>query len=126
MAKKKRTQDSDREERIAMENIVDAYGPEEQAMGWYYYLEETLQFPFTAICNSKRAISPLLVKDAVSVIGMAPEEECEREMFVTIRWEKDGLAVPLSQLSPINETDAETKEAVEDWHYWVQMGYQFG
>ena len=126
MVQKKPTKNSDREERIAMEIIVDAYGPEEQAMGWYYYLEETLQFPFTAICNSKRAISPLLVKDDVSVIGMAPEEECEREMFVTIRWEKDGLAVPLSQLSPINETDAETKKAVEDWHYWVQMGYQFG
>ena len=126
MAKKKPTKNSDREERIAMEIIVDAYGPEEQAMGRYYYLEETLQFPFTAICISKRAISPLLVKDEVDVIGMASEEECEREMFVTIRWERDGLAVPLSQLSPITETDPETKQAVEDWHYWVQMGYQFG
>ena len=126
MAKKKPTQDSDREERISMEIIVDAYGPEEQAMGWYYYLEDTLRFPFAAICNSKRAISPLLIKDEVDVIGMAPEEECEREMFVTIRWEKDGLAVPLSQLSPIRATDTETEQAVEDWHYWVQMGYQFG
>ena len=27
-----------------MEVIVDAYGPEEQAMGGYYYLEEKLQF----------------------------------------------------------------------------------
>lgn len=109
-----------------MEIIVDAYGPEEQAMGWYYYLEDTLRFPFTAICNSKRAISPLLLKDEVDVIGMAPEEECEREMFVTIRWERGGLAVPLSQLSPITETDTETKQAVEDWHYWMKMGYQFG
>jgi hypothetical protein len=126
MAKKKSIKNNDREERIAMEIIVDAYGPEEQAMGWYYYLEETLQFPFTAICNSKRAISPLLVKDEIDVIGMAPEEECEREMFVTIRWERDGLAVPLSQLSPITDTDPDTKQAVEDWQYWVQMGYQFG
>ena len=30
--------DEHREERISMEIIVDAYGPEEQAMGWYYYL----------------------------------------------------------------------------------------
>ena len=126
MAKKKSSRNDDREERIAMEIIVDAYGAEEQAMGWYYYLESTLRFPFTAICNSKRAISPLLVKDEVDVIGMAPEEECENEMFVTIRWERDGLAVPLSQLTPISETDAETRLAVEDWHYWVQMGYQFG
>ncbi|MBC8554543.1 MAG: calcium-binding protein [Candidatus Brocadiales bacterium] len=109
-----------------MEIIVDVYGPEEQAMGWYYYLEEMLQLPFTAVCSVKRAISPLHVKDEVEVIGMASEEECEKELFVTIRWERDGLAVPLSQLTPTSDTAIQTKLAVEDWHYWVQMGYQFG
>jgi hypothetical protein len=34
----------------------------------------------------------------VEVVGMAPEDECEREMFVTIRWEKRKFGVPLSQL----------------------------
>jgi len=52
--------DKEREERITMEIVVDANGPEEQALGWYYYLEDKLNFPFTAICNEKRAISPLL------------------------------------------------------------------
>ena len=83
---KKPKTDIQREERIAMEIIVDANGHEEQAMGWYYYLEDKRQFPFTATCNERRAISPLIVKDEVDVIGMAPEEECEREMFVTMRW----------------------------------------
>jgi REP element-mobilizing transposase RayT len=41
-------------------------------------------------------------------------------------WEKDGLAVPLSQLIAIKSTDGQTKQATEDWHYWVQMGYEFG
>ena len=126
MAKAKLRKNKDREERIEMEIIVDAYGSEEQAMGWYYYLEEELQFPFTAVCSAKRSISPLQVEDEVDVLGMASEEECEKEMFVTIRWERDGLAVPLSQLTPINSTDGQTKQAVEDWHYWVQMGYEFG
>jgi len=116
---KNNIKNEEREERIMMEVIVDAHGPEEQALGWYYYLEDNLCFPFTAICNEIRATSPLLVKDEVDVIGMAPEEECEREMFVTMRWERDGLAVPLSQLTPISETSAKTIEAVEDWHYWV-------
>lgn len=89
MTKTKFKRNKDREERIEMEIIVDAYGPEEQAMGWYYYLEEKLLFPFTAICNSKRAISPLRLKDEVDVIGMAPEDECEREIFVMIPWGKD-------------------------------------
>ena len=126
MAKTKPRKNNDRENRITMEIVVDAYGPEEQAMGWYSYLEEKLQFPFTAVCNVKRAISPLHLRDEVDVIGMAPEEECEKEMLVTVRWERDGLAVPLSQLTPINATAKQTKEAVKDWHYWVQMGYQFG
>ncbi|GHO72061.1 hypothetical protein KSC_109530 [Ktedonobacter sp. SOSP1-52] len=30
--------DEEREERIHMEIIVDAYGPEEQATSWYTYL----------------------------------------------------------------------------------------
>ncbi|HEX6291310.1 MAG TPA: calcium-binding protein [Herpetosiphonaceae bacterium] len=49
--------DEAREERIAMDIIVDAYGPEEQAMGWYYYLEENLQFPFAATCITQRDLS---------------------------------------------------------------------
>jgi len=122
---KKLRRDSEREERIAEEIVVDAYGEQEKAIGWYSYLQDQLQFPFTAICTAKRAISPLHVKDEVEVIGMPGEDECEHEIFVTIRWEKEGLAVPLSQLKPISETDRQTKTAVEDWHYWVQMGYQF-
>jgi len=77
--------DKAREKRITWEILVDAYTPIEQAMGWYYYLENALQFPFTARCVVKRAISPLKKGDEVEVIGMAPEEECEHEMFVRHR-----------------------------------------
>jgi Calcium binding len=125
MARAKQRHDPEREQRITMEIVVDAYDAQERAMGWYYYLQDQVQFPFTATCIAKRAISPLRVKDEVEVIGMPGEEECEHEMFVTIRWEKEGLAVPLSQLKPISRTDEQTKQAIEDWHYWVKMGYEF-
>jgi hypothetical protein len=42
-----------------MEIIVDSYGPEEQAMGKYYYLDRKMQFPFTTRCIAHRAISLL-------------------------------------------------------------------
>ena len=116
--------DPKREHHIEMDIVVDAYDEQERAMGWYYYLEEHLRFPFTATCVCKRAISPLQVKDEVEVIGMAPEDECEHEMFVKIRWAKEGLAVPFSQLRPF-KVDHETIQAVEDWHYWVKRGYRF-
>jgi hypothetical protein len=32
---------------------------------------------------------------------MAPEDECEHEIFVMIRWEKRKFAAPLSQLESI-------------------------
>jgi hypothetical protein len=91
---KRRSRDEEREQRITMEIVVDAYTPEEQAMGWYYSLEDRLHFPFVARCTAERAISPLRVGDEVDVVGMAPEEECQHEMFVLIRWERRALAVP--------------------------------
>ena len=117
--------DETREHRIMMEIVVDAYGAEEQAMGWYYYLEDTLEFPFTARCIAKRPISPLKVGDEIEAYGMAPENECEHEMFVMMPWDRDGLAVPLTQLEVIHG-DEKTKEAVKDWHYWIGRGYTFG
>jgi hypothetical protein len=117
--------DPEREQRIRMEIIVDTYGGDEQAMSWYYYLQDQLSFPFTATCIARRASSPLKVNDEVDVIGMPGEGECEHEMFVTIRWDRDGLAVPLSQLAPIESTDESTSQAVADWHYWVNRGYEF-
>lgn len=70
-------EDPEREERIAMEAVVDCYNESERAMGWYYYLQGTISFPFAAKCDRKRAISPLKVDERVEVIDMAPEEECD-------------------------------------------------
>lgn len=38
---------------------------------------------------------------------------------------KAGLGVPLSQLKPGGDADPATRQAVEDWLYWVKMGYEF-
>ena len=116
----------EREERIEMEIVVDAYGPEERAMGWYCYLEDKLSFPFTAACTAVRAISPLKKGDEVEVLAMAESDECQHEMFVMIRsGVKEKLGVPLSQLKPGSDTDETTIQAVEDWRYWVGQGYEF-
>ena len=126
MAKTRPKPDKDRERRIEMEIVVDAHDSQERAMSWYYYLEDRLQFSFMANCIAKRAISPLQLKDEVEVIDMPGEDECSHEMFVTIRWDRaEGLAVPLAQLKPVRATDAQTKEAVADWHYWRNMGYEY-
>jgi calcium binding protein len=121
------TEDPEREARILMEIVVDAYGPEERAMGWYYYLDGKLEFPFTARCILERRSSPLQVGDEVEVIGMPPEDECEREMLVEISWRPRALAVPLAQLKLVGAEDGSeaTSEAIADWRYWVDQGHRF-
>lgn len=47
-----------------------------------------------------------------------------REMFVRIKFPDRKLGVPLSQLEVV-EANGETHEAVQDWRYWVAMGYEF-
>jgi hypothetical protein len=118
-----RARDEIREQRIAMEAIVDAYDSSERAMGWYYYLDGKMKGPFKARCRFPRPISVLKLKEEVEVLGMAPEEECESEMFVWIARAGERIAVPLAQLQPFSK-DQETQEAVGDWLYWVDHGYE--
>ncbi len=123
MAKQER--DERREHRIVMEAIVDAYGPEEQAMGWYYYLQDKMTFPFKARCIQARSISPLREGEEVTVASMAPEDDCMREMFVLVNWQGRSLGLPLAQLEGVS-VDEETAEAIGDWYYWMNQGYELG
>jgi hypothetical protein len=113
-----------REDRINNEAIVDAYGPEEHAMSWYYYLQGKIRFPFRARCIASKMASPLKKGEAVEVRRLAPEDACETDMLVLIRWQGRKMAVPLSQLVAI-DPDESTDEAIGDWHYWVAQGYLF-
>jgi len=118
---KKPKRDPVREDRIENEAIVDA-GPDEQALSWYYYLEGKISFPFQAKCIATKTVSPLRKGEPVEVLRMAPEDACDHDMLVQIRWQGRKLAVPLSQLAAI-DPDESTDEAIGDWHYWVLQGY---
>ena len=120
----KRKKDPIREDRIQNEAIVDAYGPEEQALGWYYYLENKIRFPFQAKCIVAKTASPLRKGEMVEVRRLAPEDACSSDMLVLITWHGRKVAVPLSQLTPL-DADESTTEAIADWHYWVAQGYCF-
>jgi hypothetical protein len=115
--------DRSRESRITDEIIVDAYNSEERALSWYYYLEEQLGFPFKAKCIAPRATSPLKKGEEVEVVKMAREDDCMQRMLVLVRFAGRKLGVPLEQLDAIGVDEA-TREAIEDWRYWLEMGYQ--
>ena len=82
-----------------MEAVVDVDGSSERAMGWCYNL------------------------DGKMLLGMAPEEECERKMSVWVSRAGERIAVPLAQLHPLSK-DQETWEAVGDCLYWADRGYE--
>ena len=84
-----------REDRIHNEAIVDAR-PEEQAMSWYYYLESKISFPFQAKCLATMVVSPLRKGETVEVVRMAPDEVCEHDMLVLVRWQSRTMAAPLA------------------------------
>lgn len=119
--------DEEREERIAMEIIVDCYNEHEAWSGWECYLEDKLVFPFQAECIRARRGSPLKVGECVKVTGMLDDDEAAdalAEMQVEIEWQSRTLGVPLAQLRGI-DVNAETAEAIADWHYWVAQGREF-
>jgi hypothetical protein len=113
-----------REHRIDMEIVVDAYDSDERVMGWYYSLEDTIEGKVRCRCRKTRSMSPLKVGDEVDVLEMAPQDDCESEMFVFVQWNDRKLAVPLEQLEPVSG-DPKAIEIIEDWLYWCLMGYEF-
>lgn len=116
-----------REERIKNEILVDAEDKEDRAMGWYYYLDDCLNFPFNAKWAKKGRKGTAPEKD-VEVLGMATEEECLRDMLVEVvevgGKEEDVDVARLNDLKVL-DADEETQEALDDWYYWVAKGYKF-
>ncbi len=115
--------DEEREWRIYNEIVVDAYGPEEQAIGWYTYLDDTLQVPFRARCIAEQIVSPLRIGDKIEIMGMAPVEACDHEMLVLTTWRQRTFGIPLAQIEGIG-VDEDTEQAIADWQYWVGAGYR--
>ena len=116
--------DEAREERIIMEVVVDAYDSGERAMGWYYYLDDKISFPFNATCIAVNKRTPLELGERITVMGMAGEDYCEHDMLVEISWQGKVFAIPLAQIKPI-DADEDSVESIGDWHYWISQGYVF-
>ncbi len=114
-----------REERIANEVTVDAYGSEEVMVGWLTYLQDNLACPFEAECIEEMKISPLRKGEKVTVLELIDaDENLGGDFFVRIEWMGRKMGIPLTQLKPL-KVSKETKQAIEDWHYWKARGYLF-
>lgn len=118
-------EDPEREERIQDEVIVDCYNEEEQASGWFCYLEDRIACPFTAECSHELPSSPLKIGERVTVLKVLDLDHAASGTFLAqIEWHNRKLGIPLSQLRPVDANEA-TTVALADWCYWVARGYSF-
>jgi hypothetical protein len=117
MSKDKNTE---RDNRIANEVVVDAYTDEEEMMGWYYYIEGSIteSKPLAARWKTRSSSIP------VEVVGMPSEEECERDMFVNVLVREgetsDVFTARLTDIEiPDLPDDHPFAQALGDWLYWI-------
>jgi len=120
---KQTAEDKAREERID-DITADANDMEEVMMGWFYYLDDGITFPFEAECIEQDQISPLRKGEKVIVLELVSEYDSGKELFVRIEWMGRKMGVPLAQLKPL-KVDEKTRQAIEDWQYWKARGYEF-
>lgn len=109
-----------RDKRIAEQILADTYSEEEAISAWRCHLEDTIKYPFIAVCVKKMTISPLKKGEIVKVLGIAPEEECATDVFMIIEWQGHKLGAPLAQLKPIKSSQ-KIKQAIEDWRYYMDL-----
>ena len=55
--------------------------------------------------------------------GPSPSQVCRPPMGI-VTFAGRRLGVPLAQIDPV-KPDKATREAVEDWGYWMAMGHEF-
>ena len=115
--------DEQRNRRIRRKILTDAYTASERTISWCYYLEREMTVPFQARCVEERRISPLREGEEVPVVGMTDEVVSSSEMFVLVEWIDREFGVPLSQLEVL-DADSDTRDTVDDWHYWNGDGGQ--
>ena len=108
---------------INFEVVVDAYDDDEVYMGWYYFMSESLKFPFRAETTIKKRNGKTeectvdVVEDATN-----PNRFKCQAYYVNVDYEGVLMKVEIADLKPINASD-ETQKAITVWKYWLAKRY---
>jgi len=115
-------EDAGLEDYIDEKITVDAYTESEIALGWYYYLEDHLSFPFQAYIRTAYLEHPEMYS-LVTVHRMAGTDRCAyRQMWVLGEPSTCSKRLFHFALSDIQQVKAgeQTIEALTNWKYWVR------
>ena len=103
---------------IDYEILVDCYDATEMSMGWYYYWQENLKFPFKVMAlfiNRDGSTE----KNEVKITGLDSDEEKFLDMDFDLEEENSGYLYPIasSKLSNI-KAPCQTMEVLKIWDFW--------
>ncbi len=114
--------DREREKRLDYEVFVDAYTKEEQALCWYYYLENKITFPFQARWGNEIVEVTDMDEDseeAGSDLRQLDSARCKLNVLYREGDMEDIFPVLVTELEPVN-ADEKTQEAIADLRYWKE------
>jgi hypothetical protein len=112
-----REHDEEREHRIRNEAIPDAYGEEEVAMSWYYYMADNLEFPIKAKVKL-RLRGGKTEEKTVKIVEVDPKSETSLTLRLGIT---EGKSDRVQYISPEDIVSIQTTEGnleiLNDWLY---------
>lgn len=111
------------QEIIGSEIVVDANDDDEVFMGWYYFMAESLEFPFQAIATIKKRNGTIEERtvEVVEDVTNGDRFKCQA-YYVNVDYEGVLMKVEIADLKPINAS-AETLKAITVWKYWKEKDY---
>ena len=108
---------------IGEEITVDANDDDEVYMGWYYFMSESLEFPFKAVATIKKR-NGTTEERTVEIVEDATDGDrfkCQA-YYVNVDYEGVLMKLEIADLKPINASE-ETLKAMTVWKYWKDKGY---
>jgi len=112
---------------IMLEIVVDAKDDEDVAMGWFYYMQDELEFPFEAEMESKNRRGEKSVIQ-IDVLGLSSSNENNNSPEVILEVSEKGservIDVGISKLQNV-KGDESTENAVAIWKHWDSGKFWF-
>ncbi len=108
---------------IDLEIVVDANGEDEVFMGWFYFMFETLEFPFKAMATIKKR-NGKTEKHIVEVVEDATDGDRFKCQAYHVNVDYNGVLMKMevADLMPIGASE-EVVKAITVWKYWRSKGY---
>lgn len=99
------------------EITVDCYDEAEANMGWYYFMAESMEFPFMAKAKIKKR-NGTTEERSVEVIGNATDADRfgGEEFYVNVDYEGVLMKVEIRDLQPIDASE-NTLRTLAVWRY---------